>query len=78
MVKVRESEFNSHSSMFHKKDAKFLNNKTIQWPPGKEDISNLFKSLNISVNEKMLYECVIYCKGINQDTFSFERLIKWI
>ena len=78
MISVRESELNSRSNMFVKEGAKFPNDIPIHWPPEKEDLGNLFKSLNLSVNEKTLYECVVYCKGVSQDTFSFERLIKWI
>ena len=58
-------------------DKKFVNNTKIEWPPGKTDLSNLVKSMNLKLSDRHLHDCLVYCRGPKLEHFSFERLINW-
>jgi hypothetical protein len=56
---------------------------SIKMPPTREGLDLLFKKLNLYVDSKRIFECLVYCRGKEledapEDDFTIEKLWQWL
>ena len=54
----------------------------IKMPPTREGLDLLFKTLNLYVDSKRVFECLVYCRGSKledgpEDEFTMDKLWQW-